>query len=156
MNALLGACGLRDQKRALIYSFSNQRGESTRDLTDQELDELIRHLRTQAQPKKTGYRQQDVSAAVAKEQANTMRRKIFSLCRTMGYIYGYSQQDNAINQAIVYGIVERKGYLKPKKLNQYTNEELPRLVSQFEAMLKNNNKAESRQFGQKLKQELGL
>ena len=85
-----------------------------------------------------------------------MRKKVFSLLYSMGYIYGNGPDDKKINAQVVYGMVERKGYLKPKKLNAYTFEELPRLVSQFEHMSKNNDKTAARKEVASLLDELKI
>lgn len=89
-----------------------------------------------------------------KESTQAMRKKIFSMCYKAGFIsYSSDEEEKKMNQAKVYGLVRRQGYLKPKEFMEYSYEELPRLVSQFESMARNNaatayRKAEKEAEGQ--------
>lgn len=59
-----------------------------------------------------------------------MRKKIIALFRKMGYNIG-----NEADMKRIYSWVNKYGYLK-KKLNEYTADELPMLVSQVERVYK--------------------
>lgn len=136
-------------KQDMVSYFTHGRTTSLKEMHDSEYLRMVKYLRQQT----------DLSVStqeLRKMRMNEMRKKIFSLCRTMGYISGYSQADKKINQHIVYSIVERYGYLKPKPLGAYTWDELPKLVSQFEKMRKNNDEAAANKLVKALKQELNL
>ncbi len=66
-------------------------------------------------------------------QADTMRKKIISMLREIGYETKYNNKIVADMQRI-YTLIKSKGFKKPKGLNEYTYEELPKLVSQIEAI----------------------
>lgn len=146
---LLRQTGLEDEKASLVKDASNGRTESTKALYQVEAQGLIKRLEGMLpSPAPAGTGQ-------ARDAADVMRKKIFSLCREMGYISGFSGEDKQMNKAVVYGLVERIGYAK-KPLMAYAASELPKLVSQFESMMQNNNKAAASKAVCELKKELGL
>ena len=136
----------------MVYQYTEGRTKSLKEMSDQEFGRMMRELNGKSKPMPAT----ETKPNPEQESMNTMRMKIFSLCRQMGYIYGFSEAEKNMNQAVVYALVERNGYLKPKKLNSYTAQELVKLVSQFEHWKKNNNKAEAAKVVAKLKEELGL
>jgi len=108
-----------DNKEELVYSFSNGRETSSANLTHAECQGLINHLRAM----KSGQRQED--------KADKMRKKVLSICHEMNWKLPNGKLDwNRIN-AFLY----KYGYLK-KTLNDYTEKELPMLITQFENLLK--------------------
>lgn len=145
---LLRQTGLEDEKASLVSDASNGRTESTKALYQKEAEVLIKRLEGMLPSVKTGSEQ-------ARDAADVMRKKVFSLCREMGYISGFSDEDKKMNKAVVYGLVERIGYAK-KPLMAYAASELPKLVSQFETMKLNNDKASASKAVAALKRELGL
>ena len=62
-----------------------------------------------------------------KDASNDMRRKIIALFAKMGYL----NDDGRVDMGRVYWWVKKHGYLK-KNLNEYTQKELPVLVTQAE------------------------
>jgi hypothetical protein len=145
-------------KCSLVRQFTDNRTASLKAMTPVEYDIMIRFLRgqTPAKSNPAPAPSAPTEGGIKQQKMNEMRKKIFSLLRSMGYISGYSDDDKKINQAVVYAMVERHGYLKPKRLNGYSFEELIKLVSQFESWQKNNNKAEAAKAVAALKKELGL
>lgn len=145
---LLNQTGQVHFKAELVASFTGGRSLSSKDLTPNEARELIAHLERQvvAEPKKP--------VEIPDSPSQRMRKKIFALCYQMGYIYGEKPEDKKMNQAIVLRMVERNGYLKPKPLNSYSESELVQLVSQFEAMQRNNNKQAARVLVRELVAEM--
>lgn len=142
LHVLLNELKLIDMKAELVHEASEGRTTSSKELYEHELVGLINHLASKL-PKPS--RQAD----------DAMRKKVFHLCRDMGYITGHNDDDLKMNKAVVYALVLRVGYLK-KPLMQYSSEELPKLVSQFVSMQKNNNKAAAAKAVAALKAELGL
>lgn len=105
-----------DEKAAIVHSFSGGRCKSSRDLTMAEARELLLHLD----------RLRSVDPAVKK-----MRGKIMSIAHELHWTklnkYGQRVADGKrIDEWAV-----KYSYLK-KKVNQYSEEELPKLVTQFE------------------------
>lgn len=97
-------------KDDVIYSASKGRTTSTRELTMQEAAQLLNFLK---------------GNSGQKDAANDMRRKVISICYDMGMV----DKHGKIDMARVNKLVQTKGYLKPKTLNQYTLQELPKLVA---------------------------
>lgn len=98
-------------KADLVLAFTEGRSESSREMTAIEATLLINYLK---------------SLDNTTEASNTMRRKILSMCHRIHWITGESSVDmHRLNKWCV-----ASSYLK-KELNQYTYQELPKLVSQF-------------------------
>jgi hypothetical protein len=160
LHQLLARTGRTPYKAELVGSFTGGRSGSSKDLSVDEAQMLISHLEgllknsgealnagLSGTPAKKGY--------LDMKPDERMRRKIFGLCREMGYIDGDTKEDRKLNQVIVYGIVERKGYLN-KPLMQYSTDELVKLVSQFEAMKRNNQKQAARTAVVRLLEEMNI
>lgn len=109
LHGLLTANKLIDQKKALVYAFTNGRSESSKELTFAEASELIKHLR-------------------GNDSSHRMRRKIIKLAHEIGWKKEGSKE---IDMAAIDTWCKTYGYLK-KPLNDYSRFELPRLVWQFE------------------------
>lgn len=109
LHGLLNRTGLMEQKEALVMAFSNGRVKSSRELAFQEAGALITHLKSL-------------------DKSHRMRRKIISMAHELGWkVPGTKKIDmNAIN-----AWCEKYGFGK-KELNQYTEQELPKLVTQFQ------------------------
>jgi hypothetical protein len=112
--ALLTKTGLQGRRHAIVWDYSNQRTESSRELTDPETRKLIRDL-------ERGFSEL--------ERADVMRKKIISQAHEMGWeLPGHRADMARINAWCV-----KFGYLH-KPINGYTYAELPALVTQFENM----------------------
>lgn len=123
LNYLLKELGKRpDEKIEMVINVTEGRAQSSKDLTDKEFVILINKLQTELgageQPKWL--------------QANKMRKKILSMCHELGlHQYGTTK----IDMTSVDKLCREHTYLK-KGLNAYSLSELPKLVSQFEVILK--------------------
>lgn len=115
---LINQLGLNEQKGNIVAGFSKGRTTHFKELDKTEALECIKWLSDkQSQP------------------GNKMRNKIFFYCHQMGWT-----KINASGKVVADGArfdlwALKYSYLR-KKLNQYTYEELPKLVSQFEGVYK--------------------
>jgi hypothetical protein len=117
IHTLLHLRGLMDEKQNIIRTFSDNRTDSSRAITDHEADELITYL--QKLDKKS-------------EEDDKMRKKILSMAHEMSWrIAGTGRIDMARVDlwCITYGKFHRR-------LDQHSHNQLPELVSQFEFMYK--------------------
>lgn len=101
-------------KAELVSSFTDGRAESSRDMTEEEAQALIKFIQS-------GGKQGD--------SADRMRKKILSYCHQMLW---YTEQGK-LNYKAIDEYCIKYGH-KHKPLNDYTEKELPVLVSQFETM----------------------
>jgi len=152
LHFLLNELGLMEHKAELVEQYSATNATSSRELTPQEAKALIEHL----ERSKT---RQGRSPKPQYTPEEKMRRKIFAICYTIGWIEGDSPTDRAINRAKINSFCIRNSYLR-KPLNDYTPEELPKLVSQFEQIQKHVEKSKiNKEAGQAVRAvlaELGL
>lgn len=116
INTIISKRGLSEYKAAIINSASNERVTSTKDLYYVEADALIKQLNA------------DKTADF--EKGHKMRGKILSLAHELHWrIPGTKKVDfKRINDWCI-----KFGYMH-KKLDDYTYEELPKLVTQFTNM----------------------
>lgn len=120
INVLIGKNPqLKDHKAEIIANYTAGRSNSCSDMTMEEARTLIAALKQMEK--------KDPNA----EKCDVMRKKIIS----MGHEMGWKTEEGKIKMEQINGWCKKYGYLK-KKLDEYTYEELPRLVSQFEAMYK--------------------
>ena len=153
LHALLTQAKLTELKPMLVAQFSCIQAASSKDLLEPEALALCKHIEKEMASAKPVA--EPLPSHLNPDRADVMRKKIFSLCLSMGYIYGFSDTDKAINKAIVYKLVESRGYLK-KPLMKYSQAELVQLVSQFEGMQRNNNKAKAGREVKELLKELDI
>jgi len=114
--ALLGDHGLRDEKESIVSAFTAGRTKSVRAMTFHEAKALISHLKSMDE----------------KENSSTkMRNKILTLAHEMGWQKRTPSGVTMIDMNHVNNWMRSKSYLK-KELDEYTYNELPKLVSQFE------------------------
>ena len=127
LNSLLKKLNKQAYKIDYVVDVTNGRSQSSKDLTDQEYWQLIKVLENELVAHQSAEQPNPDF-----EKANRMRRKILSMCHEMGmHLPGTTKIDMAeVNKTCI-----AHSYLK-KELNNYTNEELPKLVSQFELILK--------------------
>lgn len=122
LHAELNRTGLMPKKADLVSGITKGRTESSRELTTMEANELINWLRTQP----------DIH--LQDPRCEKMRRKIIGLAWEMNWTYkanGLVKADvKRINQWCI-----RSGYLH-KPFNDYSYNELPKLLSQFQAVHK--------------------
>ncbi len=121
----------KEQKSDLILSFSNGRTSSSADLSREEMQLLINRLNAMQ------YRHISNSNVrvnfYADDPADKMRKKCLSIVHELGW----EMSDGQINWQTFNAWLFKYGYLH-KSFNNYTYEELPRLVTQLENLLKSN------------------
>lgn len=143
--ALLKSAGQTENRQAIIMGFTDGRTDSLKGLTDTEYLELIRKLKglVHSQPKVA-------HTAGPKGQADKMRKKLIWVLCSMGFLkikgsgevfHFENQVTRKANMEAINAVIERLGYLK-KPLKDYKLSELPKLVTQFENIKKNNWAAE--------------
>ena len=111
--ALMAKLKLAAEKETLVSSYSDGRATSRTDLSRQEATELIRYLK---------------SLDPDEVKAEKMRRKIISHAHEMAWHLPGTQQ---ADMRRIDNWCQKYGY-KKKKLNSYTFEELPSLVTQMD------------------------
>lgn len=116
LHALLNSTKMTSSKADLVLGFTQGRSESSRDLTMQEAQEFINYLK-----------QLDNHA----EAANTMRRKILSMCHRIKW----EHEDGKVDLERLNNWCRTRSYLK-KELNAYQYKELPKLVAEFQQVYK--------------------
>lgn len=113
--ALLNLAGIDSEtKEQMVYTYTRGRTTSSSKMSVTECQNMINDLKH-----KTSY----------SERADRMRKKIISLFRKMGY----TMPDGKVDMIAVETWTNKYGYLH-KPLNNYTYAELPKLVSQAEAV----------------------
>lgn len=122
LHQLLNQAGiLGEDKQALVYEFSHGRGTSSKDLLMVEAQHLIQHLEGALGLLATA------PTPEQEEASDKMRRKIISLAHEMRW---YVEGTGRVDMARVNGWCQARGFGK-KVLNQYTHDELTKLLSQF-------------------------
>lgn len=122
--AALAARKLQDMKDELVSQFSNGRTTHSTELEVHEMRELLTHLN--GEPDQNQQR----------EKENRQRRRIMSMCYTLGWtIYDKAQGREVVDFTRLDEWVLKYGYLH-KPMMKYDYRELPKLVTQFEHMLK--------------------
>lgn len=126
LHQLLGELNISDeQKQDFVYQYTNGRETSTSKMLVPECQSLINYLVVLKQQKGMNKQRKPEQTPAQK-----MRRKILSICHEMGW-----KQNGAIDWDRLNGWLLKSGYLK-KQLNDYTEQELPKLVTQFDQLLK--------------------
>jgi hypothetical protein len=124
MWALINRLGLdKEQVEDFVYQYTNARTSSTKDMIIPECQAFINHLNNLV-----------ANAPVDPnfEKANKMRRKIISICYEMGWT---NPRTGKIDMQKVNNFCTNRTF-DHKPLNDYTISELPKLVTQFEKVLK--------------------
>lgn len=123
LHALLGKLNVdKEQKEELVYKHTKGRTSSSSAMLVHECQALINELQVIANkiPKSTEDQKKD-----------RQRKKMFSIARELGWT-----KDGKVEVKRLYEWVEKYGYLHPKHLNDYTLQELPKLLTQFEYVLR--------------------
>lgn len=132
---LLNKKQMMEQRHQLFQSYSKGRTDDSRELSEAEVDELIRFLETYSVGGMQSGHKTDF------EKGDKMRKRILSLC----YEYGWTKYSKAKERHVVdfnrlNTWMSKSSYLH-KGLNQYSYAELPKLVTQFENVVKSFLKA---------------
>ena len=120
-HAILRKMGMhedKEYKQNLVIDYSKGRATSSKDLYYQEAKMLI----------------DDLNRAMGKTddeiRADNMRKKIIAITRSAGW-----EKDGNADIDRINNFCRSRGYIK-KGFNQYTYNELPKLVTQFEKVCK--------------------
>jgi hypothetical protein len=119
IHVLLQQKGLLDEKKAMIYSISDGRTDSTKDITSNEARRLIAFLL-------------DENSEI-KEKIKIAINAIWKIAWEMGIIYGKTEDDYNMNIAKMNMFCRQRGAVK-KNFTEMTFPELQKVHRQFEAM----------------------
>lgn len=106
-------------KETIVAAYSASKSTSVKDLTDNELRNVISFLEVGSSSTQT----------LQEESKNKMRRKIIGICAESFEM----KQNGKSDMKKIYDFVLNKGYLN-KNFNEYEYNELPTLVAQFEKL----------------------
>lgn len=131
-------------KEELVHNFSGGRATSSNLLTVDQCNMLISYLKGLCEARKetaVPSRASGTGAGLSpsglrpppqgEDKANRMRRKCISICHEMGW----KLENGKIDMRRVDEFCEKRGH-GHKKLNFYSEKELPMLITQFEKLLK--------------------
>lgn len=137
IHTLFGELGIMERKPELVFSFTNGRTESSRDLTLMEAKALIEYL-------------------MGSQERIGVVKRIWHLAYEMDIIVPGDQSEKAMNAAKLDAFCEQRGSVK-KRISLQTLPELKRTAKQFEAMhKKHTDKRETLQQIEALKGYLGI
>jgi len=124
--ALLGDNNLRDEKENIVEAFTSGKTKSVRAMSGAQAAALIGHLK---------------SLDETDNRATKMRNKILSMAHEMGWETSATlpMAKKAVDMERLNNWCIKYGYLH-KKIDDYTYNELPKLVSQFEGVYKDHLK----------------
>lgn len=118
LHTLLGKLSIdAEVKQELVYEFTAGRETSSSKMEVKECQALINHL--------------NHIVKHGGDKTDKQRKKILSIC----YEMNWTVEGGRIDWPRLNAFLLKSGYLK-KELNTYTAKELPKLVSQFENLLK--------------------
>lgn len=123
IRTLLAKAGLaeKEDKEALVMQFTNSRTSSISSMESKEALVMILHLKTSLG---------QVKYKPASDRCQPMKNKIISMAHEMGWRIPGSTK---IDMEKLNNWCEKRG-MYHKKLDKHTYEELPALVTQFEAV----------------------
>ena len=122
IHILLNNIGALEDKKEIIYAFTNGRTESTKDLSLNEARELIQQL-------------------AHNEPSEKHRKAIVYLAYKASIIYGSTKEDYQMNRAKLNMFLRERGTVK-KDLEKMNLQELKQVHRQFEAIVRNNKKSQ--------------
>ncbi|MBK9292586.1 MAG: hypothetical protein IPM52_13320 [Bacteroidetes bacterium] len=124
LHALLAKRGLMDMKAELVLTHTGGRTQRSSQMSQQEIAGLINSL------------QQGFADQQPYEAAKRMKRRIYSLCYSLGWTVPDHQAARlVVDNARLDGWMLKYGYLH-KPLRHYKSAELPKLLTQFERFVK--------------------
>lgn len=137
LNTLVSKLGIeKTTKEVMILGFSNGRASSSKDLTLAEATAIILHL------KKI-------------DPNERMRRKVFALAYDAGIIWGDTPEDRKMNAAKLNVFLLKGGTVK-KELNAMSHDELVKVVSQFQQIVKHTGETKANKATKTLLAELNI
>ena len=130
LHALISALSIDAEiKQDLVYQFTNSRETRSSLMTDHECQRLINHLNALKKQKEASSQARN-EAFKNNTPENKMRRKIMSICHEMKWT-----KDGKLDWTRINEFLLNRSYLK-KGLDKYTKAELPKLITQFENILR--------------------
>lgn len=137
LNTLVSKQGIiKDDKEALVQAFSRGRVSSSKDLLFGEAATMIKHLKDFDPNEK-------------------MRKKIFSLAYEAKIIYDDSPEDKKINPAKIDMFLLKTGTVK-KKLMAMSKQELVKVVTQFQQIVKHAGESKASKATKEMLAELNI
>jgi hypothetical protein len=136
IHVLLSQLKLMHVKADLVNVFTDKRETSTKEMTMDEAIALIRHL--------SQY-----------DTCDRMRKKVFALAYEAGIIWGDTPEDKKINAVKLNMFLAEKGTVK-KEINRMSSDELVKVVSQFEQIIKHMREAGASKAVKTLLASLGI
>ncbi len=123
LHVLLNQLGLINEKVDFVYTISNGRATSSKDLIINEARLLLEHL--------------------GKYDGNDkMRKKVFACAYEAGIIYGDTPDDKKMNAAKLDKFLKERGAVK-KSLNAMNKDELIKVVNQFAQIKKHTGESKA-------------
>jgi hypothetical protein len=126
----------KNDKATMVNGFSGGRTTSSKDLLSNEANEMINHLK--------GF-----------DTTERMRKKVFALAYEAGIIYGETGDDKKINPVKLNLFLLERGTIK-KELNKMSINELVKVVSQFEQIVKHSRQTSANKAAKSLLEELNI
>lgn len=121
--ALIGKLKIdKEQKEEFVYKHTNGRTTSSSGMLVHECQALINELQVTANK---------LPKSQDEKSKNDQRRKLFSIAHELGWTKGGKVDSERLDEW-----VKKYGHRHPQKLNDYSLQELPRLITQFEYVLK--------------------
>lgn len=117
----------KETQDGLVFEYTKGRSKSSKDMTIPECQALINNLQHMVNQISTNT---PPPVRPTNDASNKMRRKILSICHEMRWTINGHLDWKRINDFLI-----KSGYLHIP-LNAYKQEELPKLVTQFEQLLK--------------------
>jgi hypothetical protein len=119
IQTLITKTGNRDIKEEIILGFTEGRSKSIKDLSEKATKDLIKHLKELDPDERS---------------ADTMRKKIISMAHELNWRLPLEAgKAPRVDMRRLDAWLQKYSYLH-KKLDSYTYDELPKLVTQFESV----------------------
>jgi Asp-tRNA(Asn)/Glu-tRNA(Gln) amidotransferase C subunit len=126
----------KEEKESMVFGFTGGLGISSKDLNELQADEMIKYL-------------------MSLDPTDVLRKKIFALAYEAELIYGDSPEDKKMNAAKINQLLLKSGTVK-KELNNMTRDELVKVVSQFQQIVKHINQSKASKVTKSLLDELNI
>lgn len=126
----------KEDKEAMVFSFSAGRATSSKDLLLNEATAMIKYLKTI-------------------DPCEKMRKKVFALAYEAGMIYGDTLEDKKMNAVKINYFLKERGVIK-KELREMNNKELIKVVTQFELITKHQSQTSANKATKSLLEELNI
>lgn len=115
-------------RHELVFSFSDGDTEKSNHLSEKQIDDMIEYLQH--------YKGGSSNPLAEFNSGQRMRRRILSICYTLGWVVLDKEKGrHVVDMERLQGWMRKYSYLH-KGLNEYSYQELPTVVTQFENLLK--------------------